>query len=148
MIRLIDLPGVRELENDQVLCNAVRGDQEEIDTKAHAVSRALFGISQHGAAPREPDVNEEDDPEAWARYDADVERFEAVDDLSYEQMGWDVNDDLGRELLVLRQFSRQIAAAYLGIAGKTPDVQAAGVQTWAAKMEAEASRFRPTRRKP
>lgn len=115
--RLIDLPGVRDLENAMVLHLRVRGPAGELNDRFDEVSKRLFGTTQAEALPQEPEVDEDDDQAVWDAYDALLTK---IMDPDWAALGWDVRDDLGRELLVLPHFSMQLAAAALGAAGQLP----------------------------
>ena len=61
--RLIDLPGVRDLENYLVL-NLRWSDADDIRERTEQLSRDLFGISLEEAMPAEPLADEDEDPAA------------------------------------------------------------------------------------
>jgi hypothetical protein len=139
MRRLIDLPGIAELEQ-AALMNSRYADADartqfpEID----ACSRAVFGLT----------ADEADDvvrPKGWDRIDTKPIRDQVV---AFEAEGWDVTDKR-RPLRMLEHFSAQLWLALRGVAGTLP---AAPVEDdehpkdWAASLKADATRFRRDRR--
>ncbi len=109
--RLIDLPGVGELEYRALLKRdfaepEARADYPEID----ACTKALFGLSA-------------DEAEAVARPDGwdDIEyKAPATQVAAFEAEGWDVTDDKRRPLRVLGHFSGPLWLAVRGVAGTLP----------------------------
>ncbi len=132
--RLIELPGVDDLEYRALLKRdfaepEARASHPEID----ACVKALFGLTadEAEAAPRPPDW---DDIE-W--------KAPAVQVAAFEAEGWDVTDDKRRPLRVLGHFSGPLWLAIRGVAGTLPfHPERDEPQAWAAKLEAEARRFR------
>ena len=132
--RLIDLPGVDDLEYRAILKRdfaepEARAEFPEID----ACTKALFGLSadEAEAAPR---------PDGWD----DIEcKAPAVQVAAFEAEGWDVTDAKRRPLRVLGHFSGPLWLAVRGVAGSLP-FQADGgePETWVSKLEEEAKRFR------
>jgi hypothetical protein len=132
--RLIDLPGVADLETRALLKPAAqepenRADFPEID----ACSVKLFGLTgeEAEAAPR---------PEDWD----DVERLPIADQVrAFEAEGWDVTDNKRRPLRMFRQLNQQLWLAVRGVAGSLPfhadDGEASSLET---KLAREAARFR------
>jgi len=143
VIRFIDLPGVRDLENAAVLQNRIRGADHEYTAKVDAVLFALFGLRSDEVGPEEPLDDEDDNPEAWGRYDEAWKVFDQAD-LS----GWDFTDDHGRELLIANQVRGVVQTAASGVRGRMPDVSAAKAQAWGDGLADQAERFRRERRKP
>jgi hypothetical protein len=133
--RLIDLPGVADLEFKAVLKRDfaepdARAEHPEID----ACSRALFGIAADDAeaAPR---------PADW---DGIETRPIAQQVMAFEDAGWDVTDDRRRPLRVLGHFNAQLWLALRGVAGELP-FQAPPPEApdrWGAGLAADAKRFR------
>jgi hypothetical protein len=134
--RLIDLPGVKELEYRALLKREfaepeARAEFPEID----ACAKDLFGLTadEAEAAPRPADW---DDIE-WKAPATQVAAFEAV--------GWDVTDDKRRPLRVLGHFSGPLWLAVRGVAGALPfhaQADEPDADRWASKLEAEAKQFR------
>jgi hypothetical protein len=136
--RLIDLPGMRELEYKALLKSRMadpdaRPEFPELDE----TSRALFGLTADEAddVPR---------PEGWDRIDRKGERDQVA---AFEAEGWDVTDDRRRPPRLLGHFSTQLWLAIRGVAGTLPFIpDAEPDQTLASSLAAEAARFR--RNKP
>src|SRR3954468_1589100 len=111
--RLIDLPGVRELEHKALLKPRMgdvdaRPEFPEIDE----VVRANFGFS----ADEADDVER---PAGWDRIDLKSERDQVA---AFEKEGWDVTDDKRRPLRTLAHFSSPMWLAVRGVAGSVPFV--------------------------
>lgn len=132
--RLIDLPGVADLETKALMKPAyadpgARAEFPEIDE----CSLAVFGITADQAedAPR---------PEGWDN----VERLPIANQVfAFEDAGWDVTDDRRRPLRMLAHFNQQLWLAIRGVAGELPfqpeDTKPEG---WVTSLAAEAARFR------
>lgn len=132
--RLIDLPGVAELERKAVMKREfaepeARAEHPEID----ACAKALFGLTG-------------DEAEAVARpagWDYIEAKAPTAQVFAFEDAGWDVLDDKRRPLRVLGHFAPQMWLAIRGVAGELPfqgeDVQSDALMS---KLEAEARRFR------
>jgi hypothetical protein len=132
--RLIDLPGVRDLEHRALLKRdfaepEARAEFPEID----ACTTALFGLTadEAEAAPR---------PSGWD----DIEcKAPAAQVAAFEAEGWDVTDDKRRPLRVLGHFSGPLWLAVRGVAGALPfQADSNEPEAWVSKLEAEAKRFR------
>src|ERR1700710_59677 len=132
--RLIDLPGVDDLEYRAILKRdfaepEARAEFPEID----ACATALFGLTadEAEAAPRPP---------GWD----DIEcKAPAVQVAAFEAAGWDVTDDKRRPLRVLGHFSGPLWLAVRGVAGTLPfQAESTEPEAWVAKLAAEAKRFR------
>ena len=132
--RLIDLPGVRDLEFRAVL----KRDFAEPEARAefpeiNACATTLFGLSA-------------DDAEAVARpsgWEHPEDKLPADQVAALEAEGWDVTDDKRRPLRVLGHFSAPLWLALRGVAGTLPfQVENDAPDAWASKLEAEAKRFR------
>ena len=132
--RLIDLPGVNDLEYRAILKRdfaepEARAEFPEID----ACTTALFGLTadEAEAAPRPP---------GWD----DIEcKAPAVQVAAFEAEGWDVTDDKRRPLRVLGHFSGPLWLALRGVAGALPfQAESNETEAWVSKLEAEAKRFR------
>jgi hypothetical protein len=132
--RLIDLPGVNDLEYRAILKRdfaepEARAEFPEID----ACATALFGLTA-------------DEAEAVARPPGwdDIEcKAPAVQVAAFEAEGWDVTDDKRRPLRVLGHFSGPLWLAVRGVAGHLPfQAESGEPEAWVSKLEAEAKRFR------
>lgn len=133
--RLIDLPGVADLETKALMKPAyadedARSQFPEIDE----VSMAVFGLTADEAedAPR---------PEGWDN----VERKPFPQQVfAFEDEGWDVTDNRRRPLRMLVHLNRQLWLAIRGVAGTVPfeAVDDEKPDDWAKKMAADAKTFR------
>ena len=132
--RLIDLPGVKDLEFRAVMKRdfaepEARAEFPEIDT----CSTAIFGLTADDAedAPR---------PADWDHIEA---KAVPVQVAAFEVAGWDVTDDKRRPLRVLGHFNAQLWLAIRGVAGTLPfQAESGEPEAWVSKLEAEAKRFR------
>ena len=132
--RLIDLPGVKDLEFRAVMKRdfaepEARAEFPEID----ACSTAIFGLTADEAedTPR---------PADWDHIDAKAVPVQVV---AFEDAGWDVTDDKRRPLRVLGHFNAQLWLAIRGVAGTLPfQAESGEPEAWVSKLEAEAKRFR------
>ena len=132
--RLIDLPGVKDLEFRAVMKRdfaepEARAEFPEID----ACSTAIFGLTA-------------DEAEAFPR-PADWDHIEAkavpVQVAAFEDAGWDVTDDKRRPLRVLGHFNVQLWLALRGVAGTLPFLaESSEPEQWVTNLAAEAKRFR------
>lgn len=137
--RLIDLPGVRDLEQ-KALMKPRMGDVDarpefpEIDEAV----RANFGLT----------ADEADDvvrPPGWDRIDRKPARDQVA---AFEAAGWDVTDDRRRPLRTLDHFSGPMWLALRGVAGSVPfapDIEHKAQDRMMASLAAEAARFRKDR---
>jgi len=132
--RLIDLPGVNDLEYRAILKRdfaepEARAEFPEID----ACATALFGLTadEAEASPR---------PQGWD----DIERKPpAAQAAAFEAEGWDVTDDKRRPLRVLGHFSAPLWLAVRGVAGTLPfQAESSEPEAWVSKLQADAKRFR------
>ncbi len=132
--RLIDLPGVADLEYQALLKREfaepeARTEHPQIDD----CSRANFGLTAEQAAdhPR---------PADWDK----VERRPLPAQVAaFEAEGWDVTDDKRRPLRVLGHFNQQLWLALRGVAGSLPfQPDDARPDPWGSSLAAEAARFR------
>jgi hypothetical protein len=137
--RLIDLPGVRDLEH-KALMKPRMGDVDarpefpEIDE----VICANFGLS----ADEADDIER---PAGWDRIDRKSERDQIT---AFESAGWDVTDDRRRPLRTLVHFSGPMWLAIRGVAGAVPfapDVEHKVEDKMMSSLAAEAARFRKNR---
>jgi hypothetical protein len=133
--RLIDLPGVAELERKALMKPLyaepqARAEFPEID----ACSQALFGLT----ADQAEDATR---PAGWDR----IERRPVAEQVAaFEAAGWDVTDDKRRPLRMFGQFNQQLWLAVRGVAGELP-FQApddAPPDPWGSALAREAARFR------
>jgi hypothetical protein len=132
--RLIDLPGVADLEFKAVMKPAMReadarADYPEIDDCV----RAIFGLTADEAEAIERPVD-------WD----DIEHKPIAEQVAaFEAAGWDVTDNKRKPLKLFEHFNQPLWLAVRGVAGTLPfhaeDSKPAG---WVSKLEAEASRFR------
>jgi hypothetical protein len=132
--RLIDLPGVADLELKAVMKREfaepeARAEHPEID----ACSTALFGLT----------ADEADEVERPAGWDNIELKPPAAQVFAFEDAGWDVLDDKRRPLRVLGHFSAPLWLAIRGVAGELPfRGESTEPERWVSKLEAEAKRFR------
>ncbi len=134
--RLIDLPGLRELEYKALLKPRMadvdaRPDFPELDE----ASRALFGLT----ADEAEDVAR---PPGWDRIELKPERDQVA---AFEAEGWDVTDDKRRPLRLLGHFSAQLWLATRGVAGALPFIPEPEPDVMSSSLAAEAARFRKNR---
>ena len=109
--RLIDLPGVDDLERQAVMTPRMADPDARADFPEIAeVARANFGLT-----PDEADAV--DDPPGWDHIDA---KAPAQQIFPFEDAGWDVTDAKRRPLRLLPQFSRVMWLAIRGVAGELP----------------------------
>ena len=132
--RLIDLPGVNDLEYRALLKRDFAEPQARAEfPEINACVTALFGLTadEAEAAPRPP---------GWDDIDC---KAPAVQVAAFEAQGWDVTDDKRRPLRVLGHFSAPLWLAVRGVAGTLPfQAESTEPETWVSKLEAEAKRFR------
>lgn len=132
--RLIDLPGVKDLEFRAVMKRdfaepEARAEFPEID----ACSTAIFGLT----------ADEAEDASRPADWDHIEIKAVPVQVAAFEAAGWDVTDDKRRPLRVLGHFNAQLWLAIRGVAGTLPFQADSGEpEAWVSKLEAEAKRFR------
>lgn len=132
--RLIDLPGVDDLEYRAILKREFAEPQAraafpEID----ACVSALFGLTADEAEAVER-------PADWDDIDR---KATAVQVAAFEAVGWDVTDNKRRPLRVLDHFSGPLWLAVRGVAGRLPfQPEGREPEAWVSKLEAEARRFR------
>ena len=132
--RLIDLPGIADLEYQALLKRdwaepGARAEFPEID----ACSRAVFGLTA-------------DEAEAIARpadWDGIDQCGQARQVEAFEAEGWDVTDNRRKPLRMLDHFSTQLWLAIRGVAGELPfqpdDEQP---DAWGSSLADDAARFR------
>ena len=132
--RLIDLPGVRDLEFRAVMKRdfaepEARAEFPEID----ACTTALFGLTGDEAEAVER-------PDGWDHIET---RAAAAQVAAFEAAGWDVTDDKRRPLRMLGHFSAPLWLAVRGVAGTLPfQAESTEPERWVTNLAAEAARFR------
>jgi hypothetical protein len=132
--RLIDLPGVNDLEYRAIL----KRDFAEPEARAafpeiDACTTALFGLTADEAEAVAR-------PQGWDNIEC---KAPAVQVAAFEAEGWDVTDDKRRPLRVLGHFSGPLWLAVRGVAGTLPfQPESREPEAWVSKLEAEAKRFR------
>lgn len=132
--RLIDLPGVADLELKAVMKREfaepeARAEFPEID----ACVSALFGLTADEAEAVER-------PAGWDNIET---KPPAAQVFALEDAGWDVMDDKRRPLRVLGHFSGPLWLAIRGVAGTLPfQPESSEPEAWVSKLAAEAKRFR------
>jgi hypothetical protein len=132
--RLIDLPGVADLELKAVMKREfaepeARAEFPEID----ACVSALFGLTADEAEAVER-------PAGWDNIET---KPAAAQVFAFEDAGWDVLDDKRRPLRVLGHFSGPLWLAIRGVAGSLPfQAESSEPEAWVSKLAAEAKRFR------
>jgi hypothetical protein len=134
--RLIDLPGVADLEFKAVMKREfaepqARAEHPELD----ACSRAIFGLTADEAedTPR---------PGDWDGIDAAPIAKQV---FAFEDVGWDVTDDKRRPLRTLGHWNQQLWLAIRGVAGTLPfqpDDDHRPDRDWGASLAADAKRFK------
>ena len=132
--RLIDMPGVRDLEYKALL----KPRMADLDARAEfpeldEVARANFGLTADEAddVPR---------PDGWDRIDLKSDREQAA---AFEAEGWDVTDDKRRPLRLLGHFSGPLWLAVRGVAGQLPfHAEEEPSDRMMSSLAAEAARFR------
>jgi hypothetical protein len=137
--RLIDLPGVADLEHAAVLKPLPEiGEDRPADPAMDACCNALFGLT-----PDEAEALDRPDDWDWIEVKP-VPRQVAA----FEAAGWDVTDNKRRPLRVLIYFNQPLWLAIRGVAGElpfhaeaTPDL-AVKSDPWGAQLAADAARFR------
>jgi hypothetical protein len=137
--RLIDLPGVDDLERAAVLkpLPAI-GEARISDPEIDACARTLFGLTpdEAEAVPRPDDWD-------WIE-DRPIPRQLAA----FEDAGWDVTDNKRRPLRVLAYLSAPLWLALRGVAGQLPYQAEPGPRdddppaAWGSNLAAEADKFR------
>ncbi len=135
--RLIDLPGIRELEYKALM----KPRMADIDARPEfpeldEASTAVFGLTQDEAdeVPR---------PEGWDRIDLTPERDQIA---AFEAEGWDVTDDKRKPLRLLSHFNVQLWLALRGVAGTLPFEPEPDPDAMGGSLAAEAARFRRNNR--
>ncbi|HZL00288.1 MAG TPA: hypothetical protein VFC47_10335 [Caulobacteraceae bacterium] len=134
--RLIDLPGIAELERAAVMKPLpAPGEAAAGSPEIDGCSMALFGLTADQAAA----VGR---PEGW---DGIEDRPIARQVAAFEAAGWDVGDKRGKPLRVLEHFNTQLWLAIRGVAGNLPYQAEPGPDNhgdWGSTLASEAERFR------
>jgi len=132
--RLVDLPGVADLEYKALLKPAFAAPEQRAEfPEIDACTMALFGLSA-------------DDVESAAR-PGDFDEIELLEPREqaamFEAAGWDVTDDKRRPLRMLRQLGPALWLALHGVAGSLPHLpEDDRPSDWASKLAADAAKFR------
>ena len=140
MRRLIDLPGMAELEHAALMNpRYADADAREVFPELDERSRAIFGLT----------ADEADEVARPAGWDG-IERRPLRDQvIAFEDEGWDVTDKR-RPLRTLIHFNVQLWLALRGVAGELPgvphDPDRDASQDWAASLQADMKRFKRERR--
>ena len=132
--RLIDLPGVADLETRALMNRAfsepdARTQFPELDE----VSLALFGLTadQAESTPR---------PAGWDNIEHQPEGKQV---FAFEDAGWDVTDNKRRALRTFTHFNQQLWLAIRGVAGTLPFAPDDDKpQAWVSALAADAAKFR------
>lgn len=137
--RLIDLPGLAELEH-KALMNPRLAEPENLADYPEVDAWLLqtFGLTSEAAedTPR---------PEGWDR----IERKPPSEQVqAFEAAGWDVTDAKRRPLRMLGHISLPLWLAIRGVAGTVPFVAEPSDQPdpWGGGTAADAKRFQRDRR--
>jgi hypothetical protein len=134
--RLIDLPGVADLERAAVMKPLPAPGEVPAGSPAiDACSTALFGLTgaEAAAMPR---------PADW---DGIEEAPLTRQIAAFEAAGWDVTDNRRRPLRVLDHLVLQLWLAIRGVAGTLPFAAEPGPDRhddWGSTLASEAERFR------
>ena len=136
--RLIDLPGIAELEEKALMQpRYADADARTAFPEIDACSAALFGIT----ADEAEDVAR---PAGWDRIELKSPREQAD---AFESEGWDVTDDRRRPLRMLGHFSGPLWLAVRGVAGQLPfKPEAAEPDARKSSLAVEAAAFLRNRR--
>lgn len=134
--RLIDLPGVRDLEHKALMKPRYADDDARTEfPEIDDCTRALFGLT----------ADEADDiarPQGWDGVDR---RPTAQQVAAFEAEGWDVTDDKRRPLRMLGHLAPPLWLALRGVAGELPFQPDDEPDRLHASLAAEAARFRRDR---
>jgi hypothetical protein len=132
--RLIDLPGVADLEHKALMKPAYassegRAEFPEIDE----CSLKLFGLT----------ADEAEETPRPADWDGVERRPVGEQVVAFEAAGWDVTDNKRRPLRMLSQFNQQLWLALRGVAGQLPFAPDDDEpDPWGSSLASEAARFR------
>ena len=138
MRRLIDLPGVAELETKALMKpRYAEPDAREEFPEIDACSTANFGLTADQAFDLKP-----------ADWDG-VDRLPVRDQIeAFEAAGWDVTDAKRRPLRMFEHFNLQLWLAVRGVAGSLPfePEKPGAADAWGGSLAADAAKFRRDRR--
>ncbi|TIU48978.1 MAG: hypothetical protein E5W19_15270 [Mesorhizobium sp.] len=150
-MRILALPGFQEMEDKLWLYTPTHGVfTPEMDTLINDLSMKTFGIVADDTLFSLPEgysqlpVWSDERMEIEDRYDDHEDQFDtadATDDEAVDSLlvlGLDFRDGKGQPLRCTKLFCRQAEAAAKGIMGKMPDRAAAGLESWANKLERDA----------
>lgn len=150
-IRILELPGFREIEDKLLLYSSPRGIlSPELEDELNELSEKTFGILQVETLFELPDrYRDLPDPSeerfrievACYEFENQFETSDATDDEAVTALltlGFDFRDDRGLPLRCTKQFMRQAEAAAKGIMGQMPDLGAAEAETWGSALEQDA----------
>ena len=132
--RLIDLPGIAELEQKALMRPAYAAPEGRYEfPEIDVCSIANFGIT----------AEEAEDVERPADWD-DIDKAPIARQVSaFEDVGWDVTDGKRRPLRMLGQFNQQLWLAIRGVAGELPfQPEPEEPDSWGSSLAADAARFR------
>lgn len=134
--RLIDLPGIADLEFASVMKPAMREPGAQVEfPQLDEVSRANFGLT----------LDEADEVALPADWDGIERRPERDQVEAFEAAGWDVTDKR-RPLKILPQFAFQLWLAIRGVAGALPYQAEEDVEArMSSSLAADAAKFRRDR---
>lgn len=135
--RLLDLPGVAELETKALMKPAYAdADARQYYPEIDACSLAALGLTydEAEAIPRPP---------GWDNIENKPERDQVA---AFEAEGWDVTDAKRRPLRMLSHLAPQLWLAIRGVAGTLPFQPDASEDDMSASLAREAARFRRDRR--
>lgn len=132
--RLIDLPGVADLEFKAVMSRDFAEPEARAEhPELNEVSLKLFGLTADEAEAVEP-------PDGFSPVDHRPAQQQA--DL-FEAAGWDVTDSKRKPLRTLAHWNQQLWLAIHGVAGMVPFAPTDDKpEAWASGLAAEAAKFR------
>ena len=157
VVRLIDLPEMRDLETQDLMSSLSRVKVDhQLAARIDEVSRRHFGITEADTIfitqPALDEIKRRDPEEGYdleEQRDEHEKQFFCKPSRTIEgqakylrSLGWDVMDDHGRPMRLLERFARQIEAAEKRLRGaRRPNFDAIRNQNWEDKMAEEARRF-------
>jgi hypothetical protein len=159
LIRLIDLPGVAEIEALLVKAQATNGKNwqwcqhhDDAEKLARQVSMRLFGIAEAETHYVEDEGRSREDNDneggCWeSHFRGFVQGSQPWPWARWEDLDWDVNGSDGEPLRALKFFYRQIVAVERGLCGRLPGEKDPGLspseeQFIEDRLKAEAAKFR------
>jgi hypothetical protein len=108
------------------------GWTDDLEAWAHYIAEELFGISEY-------DIDDDLEP----HFEAVFRMMRDESDAYWAKHGWDVTDGEGKELKVMDYLTRPMVCL---VEQLHPDARfKMSTDSWAAQLEADAKRFRPTR---